>query len=374
MDAAAAAAAAAPAAACWLLLWLWLQPVFRLAALPRQPHTQLLHTGGPRAFEHILVRCTDDAQPAPLTLLCTTPLKPSSTKLKSAKRTQNEEHRYADSIDTVQHKAHQYFLITRHHSQPTTTTSSFPRVQQERLWIEHSHATAPVCDGAARSQLSVASNPPSLVTGSQMAVDVHSPPIAQRQTTLLNSPLLGTTTKGSPSTGQRALTHVRNRSSSVTFHPTVRATHQRNLSRSLSIVAPPSAASVHSHTYVPSQRATQPPAHPTTTTAQLAASPVPPAAAATATPAVAPKPQSAASLIHRASLTDFDSSSYKVLLVGAPHSGKTSLLHRLIAQHFDDGYEPTQRIELALYLLRDEQFNSLEVRAPIRRSAAMASM
>ena len=52
-----------------------------------------------------------------------------------------------------------------------------------------------------------------------------------------------------------------------------------------------------------------------------------------------------------------------MLLVGAPHSGKTALLHRLIAQQFDDGYQPTQRIELALYLLKDEQFNSLEVSA-----------
>ena len=168
-----------------------------------------------------------------------------------------------------------------------------------------------------------------------------------------------------PST-DRAVGHIRHRSTSLTFHPAVRATHQRNLSRSLSIFIPPTANTVHAaHAYVPSQRASQPanlaPPRPTAPPA-----PPPPAAVTAVAPA-------AASSIHRSSLTGFDSSSYKVLLVGAPHSGKTCLLQRLIAQYCDDTYTPTQRIELALYLLRDEQFNSLEVTAQHTQAAQQHS-
>ena len=201
-----------------------------------------------------------------------------------------------------------------------------------------------------------------------MAIDVDSSSTAQRPS--LPSPL-STASNDSPSPAHRSLNHVRNRSTSLTFHPTVRATHQRNLSRSLSIIAPHTAASSHSHVYVPSQRASQPSMHRPAPT-PLPPSPPPPApsrtippaavAAVTSAPvAVTPKRTTANTFIHRASLTGFNSSSYKVLLVGAPHSGKTSLLHRLIAQHFDDNYQPTARIELALYLFKDEQFNSLEV-------------
>ena len=145
---------------------------------------------------------------------------------------------------------------------------------------------------------------------------------------------------------------MRNRSTSLTFHPAVRASHQRSLSRSLSIIAPHSTAPAHSNAYVPSQRASHPSTHSTATA----------------------KPSTAQSSIHRASLTGFDGSSYKIVVVGAPQSGKTSLLHRLIAEQFEDGYRPTQRIELALYLLKDELFNSLEVRLHTRLAGLRCSL
>ena len=211
-----------------------------------------------------------------------------------------------------------------------------------------------------------------------MAVDVDSIPVSQRPLLPPHSPLL-TSSNGSPVTNQPL--HIRNRSASLTFHPTAHATHQRNLSRSLSIIAPHTPASAPSHAYVPSQRASQPAVHraallqpPTPPPPTAPIRTAPPTTDTSAAALATPKHVTAHSHIHRASLTGFNSGSYKVLLVGAPHSGKTSLLHRLIAQQFDDSYRPTHRIELALYLLKDEQFNSLEVRRGSTCTAMAGSM
>ena len=152
----------------------------------------------------------------------------------------------------------------------------------------------------------------------------------------------------------------------------MRGSHQRNLSRSLSIIAP-HVAPASSHTYVPSRRTSQfaTPSAPASDAATTQQPPTPVRVAALtadtpAAPAAAAQPSAArpstANPIHRASLTGFDGGSYKVLLVGAAHSGKTSLLRRLIAAQFsDDEYAPTPRIELSMYLLRDERFSSFEL-------------
>ena len=64
---------------------------------------------------------------------------------------------------------------------------------------------------------------------------------------------------------------------------------------------------------------------------------------------------------HRPSLSPTTSPTYKVLLVGAAHSGKTSILHSLLSFPLPSSYSPTPHLSLSLYLLLDPSFTSLEL-------------